>query len=127
VIVGAAVRARLDSGPERTGTGPRPASPRPASLEPASPRTAPIPWRLPRRLWPAVVAIGACDMLGTAFYIAATQAGPLAIAGVLSALYPVTTVVLAVAILRERLASWHLVGVAMAAVAVVLITTGGLG
>ena len=84
-----------------------------------------IPWRIPRRLWPAVLAIGAADMLGTAFYIAATQAGPLAIAGVLSALYPVTTVVLAVAILRERLASWHLVGVAMAAVAIVLMTTGG--
>jgi len=83
-----------------------------------------IPWRIPRQLWLAVVAVGACDMLGTAFYIAATQAGPLAIAGVLSALYPVTTVVLAVALLRERLASWHLVGVGMAAVAIVLITTG---
>jgi len=81
-------------------------------------------WRIPRRLWLAVIAIGACDMLGTAAYIAATQAGPLAIAGVLSALYPVTTVVLAVAILRERLASWHLVGVGMAATAIVLITTG---
>ena len=86
-------------------------------------RTA-LPWRVPSRLWLAVAAIAACDTLGTAFYIAATQAGPLAIAGVLSALYPVTTVVLAVAILRERLAAWHLVGVAMAAVAIVLITTG---
>jgi drug/metabolite transporter (DMT)-like permease len=83
-----------------------------------------IAWRVPRRLWLAIAAIGACDMLGTAFYIAATQAGPLAIAGVLSALYPVTTVVLAVTILRERVASWHLVGVVMAAVAIVLITTG---
>lgn len=85
---------------------------------------ATIPWRIPRQLWLAMAAIGACDMLGTGFYIAATQAGPLAIAGVLSALYPVTTVVLAVVLLRERLAAWHLVGVAMAAGAVVLITTG---
>lgn len=93
------------------------------TVEPRA-RAGAIPWRVPRRLWPAVAAIGTCDMLGTAFYIAATQAGPLAIAGVLSALYPVTTVVLAVAILRERLASWHLVGVAMAAIAIVLITAG---
>ena len=83
-----------------------------------------VAWRIPRRLWPAVLAVGACDMIGTAFYIAATQAGPLAIAGVLSALYPVATVVLAVTMLRERLARWHLAGVAMAALAIVLITSG---
>ena len=90
-------------------------------------RAEPPAWRVPRRLWPAVIAIGAFDMLGTGFYIAATQAGPLAIAGVLSALYPVATVVLAVAILREQLARWHLVGIAMSAVAIVLITTGSAG
>lgn len=83
-----------------------------------------IPWRVPRRLWLAVAAVGTCDMLGTACYIAATQSGPLAIAGVLSALYPVTTVVLAISVLGERLARWHLVGVAMAGLAIVLITTG---
>ena len=82
------------------------------------------PWRVPRRLWLAVVAVGACDSLGTAFYIAATQAGSLAVAGVLSALYPVTTVVLAVAILREQLARWHIIGIAMSGTAIVLITAG---
>jgi drug/metabolite transporter (DMT)-like permease len=114
VIVAVALRERATrgAGALQPGTGAQ------------APGGAAIPWRVPRRLWPAVVAIGACDMLGTGFYIAATQAGPLAVAGVLSALYPVTTVVLAVAILRERLASWHLVGVVMAAVAVVLITAG---
>jgi len=84
-------------------------------------------WRLPRSLWPAMLGIGAFDMLGTGFYIAATQSGPLAIAGVLSALYPVTTVVLAVTILRERLARWHLLGIAIALSAIVLITTGSSG
>jgi drug/metabolite transporter (DMT)-like permease len=82
-------------------------------------------WRVPRSLWPAVIAVGACDSLGTAFYIAATQAGPLAIAGVLSALYPVTTVILAVTVLREQVARWHLLGIAMSGTAIVLITTGG--
>ncbi len=32
-------------------------------------------WRLPRPIWPAVLAVAACDTLGTAFYVAATQAG----------------------------------------------------
>lgn len=87
-------------------------------------RRGEIPARVPRRLGPAVVAVGALDMLGTGTYIAATQAGPLAIAGVLSALYPVTTVVLAVTILREPLARWHLVGILVAIASIVLITTG---
>jgi len=81
-------------------------------------------WRIPRRYWPAVILVGACDSIGTAFYITATQAGPLAIAGVLSALYPVTTVVLAVTILREQLARWHVLGIAMSGTAIVLITAG---
>jgi uncharacterized membrane protein len=84
-------------------------------------------WCVPGRLWPAVLAIGAADMLGTGFYIAATQAGPLAIAGVLSALYPVTTVVLAVVVLREQLARWHILGIVLSAIAIVLITTGSAG
>jgi drug/metabolite transporter (DMT)-like permease len=84
-------------------------------------------WRVPRSLWLPVLAVGACDTMGTAFYIAATQSGPLAIAGVLSALYPVTTVILAVTILREQLARWHVIGVAMSGAAIVLITTGAAG
>jgi drug/metabolite transporter (DMT)-like permease len=37
----------------------------------------------------------------------------------------VTTVVLAVAILHEQLARWHLAGLAMAAGTIVLTTAGG--
>jgi drug/metabolite transporter (DMT)-like permease len=109
---------------DRAGSRDRTAARGPKGARPSTSREPTISWRIPRGLWPAVAAIAACDTLGTAFYIAATQAGPLAVAGVLSALYPVTTVVLAVTILRERLASWHLVGVAMAGLAIVLITTG---
>jgi drug/metabolite transporter (DMT)-like permease len=86
-----------------------------------------VAWRVPNGLLLAVFAVGACDSLGTAFFIAATQAGPLAIAGVLSALYPVTTVILAIAILHEQLARWHLVGIVLSAAAIVLITTGSAG
>lgn len=81
-------------------------------------------WRVRRELWPALLLIGTLDMGATAAYIAATQAGPLAIAAVLSALYPVVTVILAAAILRERVTRVHAFGIGGALVAIVLITGG---
>ena len=82
------------------------------------------PWRPARTLLPAFVAIGAIDMMGTAAYLAAAQIGPLAIAAVLSALYPAVTVVFAATILREPMTRLHLIGVVGAAIAVVLIAGG---
>jgi drug/metabolite transporter (DMT)-like permease len=84
-------------------------------------------WQVPRSLWPVMLAVGALDMVGTAAYIAATQAGPLAVAGVLSALYPVVTVILAIAVLHERVSRAHALGIVVAAVAVALIAGGSAG
>jgi drug/metabolite transporter (DMT)-like permease len=84
-------------------------------------------WRVPRALWPTLLAIGCLDMGATATYLAATQAGPLAIAGVLSSLYPVMTVVLAATLLRERVTRVHALGIAAAAVAIALIAGGSAG
>ena len=81
-------------------------------------------WLPPRSTWPALVGIGLFDMLGTAAYIFAVQIGPLAIAGVLSALYPVVTVVFAATILRERMTRLHALGVTAATLGVVLIAGG---
>jgi drug/metabolite transporter (DMT)-like permease len=81
-------------------------------------------WRLSRPLLPLVVGVGALDMGGNAFYILATQAGRLDVATILSSLYPVTTVILATILLRERIAGSHLVGVLLAIVAIVLIGAG---
>ena len=81
-------------------------------------------WRLARPQLPLVVTVGALDMGGNAFYILATQAGRLDVATILSSLYPVTTVILATAFLRERIAGSHLVGVLLAIVAIVLIGAG---
>jgi uncharacterized membrane protein len=82
------------------------------------------PWRVPRPIVPALLATAALDLAGNGLYILATQAGRLDIAATLSSLYPVTTVVLAVIVLRERVTRSHLFGIVMAAVAVALIAGG---
>ncbi len=79
---------------------------------------------LPARLAPAVVTIGVLDMAGNAGFLFAEQTGPLAVAAVLSSLYPVTTVILATIILRERVNRRHAAGIALALAAIVLIATG---
>ena len=79
--------------------------------------------RVPRPALPPVVLGGALDVLANAFYLVATQQpGQLAVVGVLASLYPVSTVVLAQVVLRERLGPAQAVGLGAAALAVVLIT-----
>ncbi|GIW19776.1 MAG: hypothetical protein KatS3mg065_0072 [Chloroflexota bacterium] len=82
------------------------------------------PWRLERPLLAPVALVGVLDMAGNAFFIAATQVGRLDVAAVLSSLYPVTTVVLAIGLLRERVTASHALGIGLAALAVVLIAAG---
>jgi drug/metabolite transporter (DMT)-like permease len=82
------------------------------------------PWRVERRLWLPLVAVGLLDMTGNAAFILATQAGQLAIASILSSLYPVVTVLLAIVILHERLTRSHAVGIVLTGVAIVLIGVG---
>jgi drug/metabolite transporter (DMT)-like permease len=79
---------------------------------------------VPRRLLPAVGAVGLLDLTGNAGFILAAQAGELAVASVLSSLYPVTTIVLAAVFLRERVTRAHALGIVLAGVAIVLIATG---
>ena len=85
------------------------------------------PWRVPRPIIPAMILVAFLDLGGNAFYILATQAGRLDIAATLSSLYPVTTVVLAVTLLRERVTPSHLVGIVAAGIAIVLIAGGSAG
>lgn len=82
------------------------------------------PWRMGRSVIGPLLVVGALDMTGNAAFILATQAGQLAIAAVLSSLYPVVTVLLAIVVLRERLTRGHLAGVVLTAVAIVLIGLG---
>jgi drug/metabolite transporter (DMT)-like permease len=85
------------------------------------------PWRLPAGVFKWLIVIGLLDMAGNAFFILATQTGMLAIAAVLASLYPVTTVLLAIAVLRERLSRPQVVGVALTALAITLIAGGSAG
>jgi drug/metabolite transporter (DMT)-like permease len=82
------------------------------------------PWRIDRPVRRAVLAIAFLDLAGNGLYLLATQAGRLDVAATLSSLYPVTTIVLAVLFLRERVTATHLVGIVMAGLAIVLIAGG---
>jgi drug/metabolite transporter (DMT)-like permease len=79
------------------------------------------PWRISRRLWPALFGIGLIDMAATAANLAAIAIGPLAIAAIMASLYPVVTAVLAAIFLRERVTLVHAAGIVAAGLGVVLI------
>ncbi|HEX2303677.1 MAG TPA: EamA family transporter [Gaiella sp.] len=74
-------------------------------------------------LVPRIAAIGALEVGAAVTLLLALQRGPVSVAAVLASLYPVTTTFLAAFVLRERLRGLQLVGVALALVAVVLIST----
>lgn len=76
------------------------------------------------RLWPTVLLIAVLEVSAMVPLLLALQRGPVAIASVLASLYPVTTVLLAAFVLRERLSRLQYVGVACALVSVALVSTG---
>jgi drug/metabolite transporter (DMT)-like permease len=72
---------------------------------------------------PWVVAIGALEVAAAVTLLLALQRGPISVASVLASFYPVTTTFLAALVLRERLRGLQLAGVALALVAVALISS----
>jgi drug/metabolite transporter (DMT)-like permease len=79
---------------------------------------------VPRATVPLVLGAGLADMTANVLYLFAVRQGELSIVGLLSSLYPVSTVVLAAVVLRERLSRLQLAGVGGCAVAVALIAWG---
>ena len=67
------------------------------------------------------IAAGLGDVMANAFFLAASHLGDLAIVGVIAALYPSSTLVLARVVLDERLSRHQGVALAVATAAVVLI------
>lgn len=76
-----------------------------------------------RRLFPVVLAIAALEIGATVPLLIALQQGPVAVASVVASLYPVTTVLLAGVVLRERMSRLQIFGVVCALVAVTLVST----
>ncbi len=90
-------------------------------------RRHPRPGPSPAVARPAAPVAGACSGSASSTcsrrpsYLAALAVGPLAIAAILTSLYPVVTVILAALVLRERITPVHAVGIVAAGLAVVLI------
>lgn len=82
----------------------------------------PGPWPHHAGLRFTVVA-GPCDMTANALFLLATRGGDLSIVAPLAALYPVTTVILALLIDHERLRGIQVAGLAFAVAALVLVSS----
>jgi drug/metabolite transporter (DMT)-like permease len=87
-----------------------------------------LTWRLgvslrpPVGSWPVIVAAGAFDIAANALLVAAAARGHLSIVAPIASLYPVSTVLLALAIDRERLRAIQVAGLGLAVTALVLTT-----
>ncbi len=77
-----------------------------------------------RRVVAIALLAGALDVLGNALYVLAARAGMLSVAGVLSSLYPASTVLLARFVHGETLRPIQRVGLVIAVAGVALVTTG---
>ena len=71
-----------------------------------------------------IVLASTGDVMGNVAFLIATRAGDLAVAAVLTSLYPVGTILLARIFLKERVAKSQLLGIALALVGVALIAAG---
>jgi drug/metabolite transporter (DMT)-like permease len=80
--------------------------------------------RLSRRFVPLVLAVGVFDTGANALIAVATTHGSIGIVAVLSALYPITTILLARAVLHERLGATRTAGGLIALGGAALIAAG---
>jgi uncharacterized membrane protein len=82
------------------------------------------PLRIPPRNLHWLVLVGVLDSGANTLYALATDHGLLSLVSVLSSLYPLTTVLLAQALLREHVSRHQKVGVVAALAGIVLISSG---
>src|SRR5918911_269272 len=77
------------------------------------------PPRAHRADLPALVAIGALDTGGNVFFAAASESGLVSVVSILASLYPVVTVLLARAVLHERVDRSQELGIMLALAGIV--------
>jgi drug/metabolite transporter (DMT)-like permease len=85
-------------------------------------RRGPLPLFRDRVAVAIAVLAGGLDMFANGLYVYAARSGMLSVAGVLSALYPASTVLLARLVYQERLRTIQRVGLVVAVVGVGLVT-----
>jgi drug/metabolite transporter (DMT)-like permease len=81
-------------------------------------------WTGIRPALPGLAAIGLLDTGGNTLFAAASGHGLVSVTSVLASLYPVGTVLLAHAYLRERLRPWQYAGVGLTLVGAALVSVG---
>ena len=79
---------------------------------------------IPRDMAPALIAIGVCDVTANSLFVVATNHGLLSLVAVAGSMYSAVTVLLARAVLRERLARSRQLGIVIAVAGVALIAAG---
>lgn len=72
----------------------------------------------------AAAASGVIDIAANSLYLVSSRSAPLSLVGTIASLYPASTVLLAVVVLKERLDRAQQVGLLATAGAIVLIATG---
>jgi drug/metabolite transporter (DMT)-like permease len=77
-----------------------------------------------RHAWPLVAVSGVCDVGGNALFVVARGSLPVGLAAALVGIYPVVTLLLARVVVREHLPILGMAGVALALLAIVLISAG---
>jgi drug/metabolite transporter (DMT)-like permease len=87
-------------------------------------RRSPMPLARDRVSLGIAAAAGALDVLGNLLFVLAARAGMLSVAGVLSSLYPASTVLLARLVYGERLRPIQRFGLVIAVAGVGLVTSG---
>ncbi len=80
----------------------------------------------PASAWRPIAGAGVADVSANLLYVAAAQSGPLSLVATIVSLAPAATVVLAQAVLHERLTVAQKAGVALALGAVVMLARGAL-
>ena len=82
------------------------------------------PRRANRADLPALAAIGVLDTGGNVFFAAASESGLVSVVSILASLYPVVTVLLARAVLHERVHRSQELGICLALAGIALISAG---